>query len=120
YDDRLRPVPANSGAFTESFLLRDFVFSQDNTGTGGLDISVTGLGANLPHRFTVWSFDGQSTGHKVSDWYAHGALVKSNYTFNSATPPTANNQYQVTFHATVDGSGAMLISGRRDLTSSSF
>lgn len=117
YDDRLRTVPVNSGAFTESLLLRDFLYSTDNAGTGGLDISLAGLGANLPHRFTVWSFDGQSSGSKVSDWYANGALVKSNYTFNSATLPTANDQYRFTFDVPTTSSGTALISGRRDSTS---
>jgi hypothetical protein len=120
YDDRLRTAPVNSGAFTESLLLRDVVFSQDNTGTGGLDLGLAGLGANLPHRITVWSFDGQSSGNKVSHWYANGALVKSNYTFNSATAPTANDQYRFTFDAPATGAGTLLVSGRRDVASSSF
>ena len=118
YDDRLRTTPANSGAFTESLLLRDFIFSQDNSGTSGLDVSITGLAASLPYRFTVWSFDSQSSGNKVSDWFANGSLVKSNYTFNSATPPTANEQYRFTFDANATSSGTALISGRRDLASS--
>ena len=118
YDDRLRNNPANSGAFTESLLLRDFIRSEDNSGTGGLDISLGGLSANFPHRLTVWSFDDDSTTIKVSDWYANGLLVKSNYTFNPATSPTSNEQYRFTFEANATGSGTMLISGRRDPTRS--
>src|SRR6185503_17079752 len=30
YDDRLRSTPVNSGTFTDSLLLRDFVFSRDD------------------------------------------------------------------------------------------
>jgi hypothetical protein len=122
YDDRLRTTPVNSGAFTESLLLRDFLFSQDNFGTGGLDVGISGLAANLPHRVTVWSFDGQSgAGARVSDWFANGSLVKSNYTFTPGTPqPASNDQYRFTFEAAANGSGAMLIAGRRDATSSSF
>ena len=90
YDDRLRPVPVNSGAFTQSLLLSDFIFSQDSTGVGGLDSPLSGLAANAAHRLTVWSFDGQSSGNKVSDWSANGVLVTNNYTFNSATQPTVN------------------------------
>ncbi len=120
YDDRLRNTPVNSGAFTESLLLRDMIISQDGTGTGGLDITVGGLTPNNPHRLTVWSFDGQSSGTKVSDWYANGALVKSNYSFNSTTPPASNDQYRFAFQADATASGAILVSGRRDFTSSSF
>ena len=117
YDDRLRPVPVNSGAFTQSLLLSDFIFSQDSTGVGGLDLTLSGLAANAAHRLTVWSFDGQSSGNKVSDWSANGVLVTNNYTFNSATQPTVNAQYQFAFDANATGSGTMLLSGRRDLTS---
>jgi hypothetical protein len=119
YDDRSRGAPANSGAFTESLLLRDFLLSQDNSSTGGLNITLTGLAANEPHRFTVWSFDGESFGSKVSDWFANSLQVKSNYTFNSSAQPTSNTQYRFTFDANANGSGAMLIAGRRDPTSSS-
>jgi len=120
YDDRLRNDPANSGAFTESFLLRDFLFSRDNTGTGGLDIDISGLTSSLTYRVTVWSFDDSSFGAKVSDWYANGLLVKTNYTFDGAVSPTSNDQYQFTFDTTANGSGQILIAGRRDLTSSSY
>ena len=119
YDDRSRNAPGNNGAFTESLLLRDFLLSQDNSGTGGLDTSLTGLAPNQPHRFTIWSFDGESFGTKVSDWYANNVLVKSNYSFNSTLAPTSNTQYRFTFDANTTGTGAMLISGRRDATSSS-
>ena len=43
YDDRLRTTPLNSGTFTESLLLRDFIFSRETSGTGGLDVSLAGL-----------------------------------------------------------------------------
>jgi hypothetical protein len=120
YDDRLRNSPVNSGAFTESLLLRDQIFSTDNSGTGGLEIGLTGLTPNSAHRLTVWSFDGQSLGTKVSDWFANGVLVKSNYTFDAAVQPTSNDQYRFAFNATATASGTMLVSGRRDASSSSF
>ncbi len=120
YDDRLRNGPNNNGAFTESLLLRDFLFSLDNTGAGGLNVTIAGLTPNTAHRLTVWSFDGQSSGAKVSDWYANGELVKSNYTFNAAVAPTSNSQYQFTFDATANASGQILLNGRRDVTSFSF
>jgi hypothetical protein len=119
YDDRSRNAPANSGPFTESLLLRDFILSSDNSGTGGLDLLLSGLAANKLHRFTVWSFDGESFGTKVSDWFANSLLVKTNYSFNSSTAPSSNTQYRFTFDASANGSGTMHIAGRRDSTSSS-
>jgi len=119
YDDRLRSTPVNSGAFTESLLLRDFVMSTDSIGTGGLDVAIGGLPANSGHRLTVWSFDSGSLGSRVSDWYANGALATNNYTFNGATTnhPTSNTQYRFSVEVISDGSGAILLSGRRDSTS---
>jgi len=117
YDDRSRAGPANSNAFTESVLLQDFVYSTDNSGTGGLDVNITGLTLNAAHRVTVWSFDAQSSGSKVSDWHANGSLVKSDYLFNSGTLPTNNSQYQFSFVTTANGAGALLVSGRRDASS---
>jgi CotH protein/lamin tail-like protein/chitobiase/beta-hexosaminidase-like protein len=121
YDDRLRTTPADSGAFTESLLLRDYLYSLDNVGTGGLDISIAGLAPNQSHRFTVWSFDGQTgPGSRVSDWYANGNLVTNNYSFAAGSAPVSNEQNRITFDATATGAGEMLLSGRRDATAGSF
>jgi len=118
YDDRLRtPNPPNSGAFTESLLLRDFVFSRDLNGSGGLDVTVAGLGPGKLHRVTVWSFDSGSAGTRVSDWFANGVTVTNNYTFNGQALPTSNTQYRFTFDSTSDASGRIAISGRRDASS---
>lgn len=120
YDDRLRSTPTNSGAFTESLLLRDFVFSRDDTGTGGLDIGISGLEANRAHRLTVWSYDTSSMGNRVSDWSANGVSVTNGYTFNGSTLPTANDQYRFKFDTTATGAGTILLSGRRNLASATF
>ncbi len=120
YDDRLRATPGNSGAFTESLLLRDFIFSNDLTGTGGLDVTLTGLATNLAHRLTVWSFDSGSTGNQISDWVANGVAVQSSYVFNGDTLPTANNQYRFTFDTTANSAGQIVLSGRRNASSTSF
>jgi hypothetical protein len=120
YDDRLRATPVSNGAFTESLLLRDFIFSRDDTGTGGLDVSVTGLAPNQAHRFTIWSFDTSSTGNRVSDWSANGTPMVANYTFSGANLPVSNEQYRFSFDASTDGSGKILLSGRRDPASATF
>lgn len=113
FDDRLRETPNNSGDFTESLLMRDFIFSRDDTGTGGLDVTLTGLAPNEVYRFTIWSFDTGSGGNRVSDWFANGVVVTNNYTFNGNNHPTSNDQYRITFEAAADGSGTVLLSGRR-------
>lgn len=118
YDDRLRSAPVNSGAFTESLLLRDFIFSTDSTGTSGLDISLGGLAPNGAHRLTVWSYDSGSVGARVSDWSANGMLAVNNYTFDGGILPTSNTQYRFTVDTTASGGGTILLSGRRDTSSS--
>jgi hypothetical protein len=120
YDDRLRSTPVNSGAFTDSLLLRDFIFSRDDTGNGGLDIAFSGLAANRSYHLTVWSFDSGSTGNRVSDWTANGVPVVSGYTFNGSTLPTSNSQCRFSFDVNADPTGKILLSGRRNAASSSF
>ena len=118
YHDRLRTAPVNSGAFSESLLLRDFVFLFDVNGTtSSLDVHVTGLAPNQVHEFTVWSFDSLSGGTRVSDWFANGVLVTNNYTFNGSVLPTDNAQYRFTFRATSSASGLVIVSAKRDATS---
>jgi hypothetical protein len=120
YDDRLRTTPVNSGAFTDSLLLRDFIFSRDDTGTGGLDTTIAGLATNRSYRLTLWSFDSGSPGNRVSDWTANGVSVTNGYTFNGSTLPTSKEQYRFTFDTVSDGSGRILVSGRRNPASSVF
>ena len=117
YDDRTRGNPVNSGAFTEGSLLRDFVFARDNTGTGGLDITVAGLTPNNSYQLSIWSFDNVSTGNRVSDWSANGVLVRENYAFNGGVLPTSNEQYRITFESTANEQGQIVVAGRRDPTS---
>ncbi|HEU0008470.1 MAG TPA: chitobiase/beta-hexosaminidase C-terminal domain-containing protein, partial [Verrucomicrobiae bacterium] len=120
YDDRLRATPVNSGALTESLLLRDFIFSRDDTGIGGLDVSLSGLAANRTHRLTIWSFDSGSPGVRVSDWLANGVPARNNYSFDGNSLPTTDGQYRFSIDASSDNAGTLLLSGRRDSTSAGF
>lgn len=120
YDDRARTTPADNGEFTESLLLRDFIFSTDLSGTSGLDISIAGLMPNQPHRMTVWSFDSSSSGNRISDWSANGIAATNGYTFNGSVPPVSNEQSRFTFDATADATGKILLSGRRNPTNTSY
>lgn len=114
YNDRLRTGPANSGAFTESLLLRDFVFSLEATGTSGLDVTISNLAASTTYRVTLWSFDVSSATNRASDWSANGMSVTNNYAFNGNVAPTTDSQYRFSFTANTTPEGTMTISGRRN------
>jgi hypothetical protein len=47
-------------------------------------------------------------------------LVTNDYTFNGSVPPTNDSDYRFAFRATADSSGAILVSGRRDLAANTF
>lgn len=118
YDDRLRTqVFTNNAAFTEHLLLRDFVFSRDASTLGGLDVAVAGLTPGQSYFVKIWSYDQQSGGTRVSDWFANGTQVITNYTFDGRVYPTNDAQYAFSFTGVADGAGTLLISGRRDATS---
>jgi hypothetical protein len=117
YDDRVRATPTNSGAFTESALLRDHVMSRELTSTGGLDWVVSGLQPNQWHQVSVWSFDSGSGSPRISDWYANGTLVRSNYTFNGNVLPTSNDSYRFDVTVSSTPGGVITVQGRRDLNS---
>lgn len=117
YDDRVSTLPTNNAGFTESLLLRDYIYSRSRTNEGGLDLAIEGMVPNNAYAITVWSFDPNSPGQRVSDWYANGTLVKENYTFNGQVAPTSNSQYRFTFETVSDASGRIVVSARRDPTS---
>ena len=117
-DDRRRTTPVNTVTFTEAQLLQDFVFNDGATiNDTGLSVRIQGLNSNETHTITIWSFDSGSTGNRVSDWFANGALVKTNYTFNGSVLPTDNSTCRFAFSAVANAAGEILIEGRRDSTS---
>jgi hypothetical protein len=116
-DDRKRSTPVNSGAFTDAQLLQDCIFALGPTVNNGLNIRVQGLASNQSCQVTIWSFDSGSPGAHVSDWYANGALVKDNYTFDGSVLPASNTQYRFTFNATSSATGELLIKGQGDSSS---
>lgn len=117
YDDRLRTLPTNTTTFTDGLLFRDFVFSRDVNGLGGLDVGFEGLTADQAYRVTIWSYDNSSGGFRSSDWFANSALVRSNYVFDGRVLPTNNAQYRFSFVAVASGAGQMVVQGRRKATS---
>ncbi|MEO8354229.1 MAG: hypothetical protein ABI680_21070, partial [Chthoniobacteraceae bacterium] len=111
-DDRLRTSPGNAGPFTESLLLRDFVFV--NTGASGLDARVAGLEPGQAYLVELWAFDTGSTGAGVraSDWTVGGATLWEHYQFNGGNSPDTNNDYKMAGVFPATGAGELVISGR--------
>jgi hypothetical protein len=124
YDDRKRAAPTNTGGFTQQAILQDFIFSIYSAAVpdsinGGLNIEIAGLTPGKEYAVTLWSYDNGSTGSRVSDWSANGVLKVEDYTFNGSTLPATNEQHQMNFTSTADGSGKILIEGRRDSNNTS-
>jgi hypothetical protein len=117
-DDRRRTVVLNTANFTNAQLLEDFIYNPGATATNsGLSVRIQGLNPNQIYPFAVWSFDSTSTGRRVSNWYANGALVKAQYSFDGSVLPSSNNDYHFNFSAASDPNGEILLRGLCDSTS---
>jgi len=114
YTDRSHPLPTNQGTFSESLLLRDGVFSPDETTNGGLNLLVENLPVSNRVQVTIWSFDSLALPFPTSDWYANGIRVRGAYQFTNTVLPVSNEQYRFSFTCTVDGAGQLTIQGRRN------
>jgi Concanavalin A-like lectin/glucanases superfamily/Immunoglobulin I-set domain len=112
YDDRLRGTPVNGGAFSQSLLLRDVIFSPGD----GLDITIDGFTPNDEYKVTIWAFDSGSTagGVRYSDWLLNNVTVTNAYGFTGGASPTTDTQYQFTFGTFANANGQIVIKGRRN------
>lgn len=119
-DDRVRSTPPNAGSFTQSALLRDFVFATDLSGNNGLDIEVDGLVPSRSYGVEIWSFDTGSTGRRVSDWSINGELLADDYTFDGSVAPTTDEQYRIATTIAADAAGRLRIEARRETSSTSY
>jgi len=118
-DDRVRTMPTDSGLFTNSALLQDFIFAVHTGGTTvgtdeGLNVLVRGLTPNMAYSLRLWSYDNSSNPARVSDWFVNNgaAPVVAGYSFTGSVLPTDNNSDTFSFQASADASGQLLISGR--------
>ena len=113
-DDRERAgAPANSGAFTGSPLLRDYIFAVSGAVGTGMDVTVSGLTAGASYLLELWSFDTSSASTaRTSDWTVDGAFLWDNYAFNGANLPATNNDYKMAGVFTANASGQIVISGQ--------
>jgi hypothetical protein len=116
YEDRFRQgQPVNTGEFTESALLTDFVFSYDKGGPGGLDVVIDGLTPGDVYTVTVWSYDNGSGGtDRVSDWSANGIPAINDYTFRGGNPPLTNDRYRFGIVVEANAQGEIVLQGRND------
>lgn len=115
YDDRSRLQPTDRGAFTQSALLRDFIFAAGGTDTNaGLQITIHGLAPGREYEISIWSYDAMSKGKRVSRWTANGLLIASAYFFSGESLPASDNQYRIDFKATPDSSGGLILRGERE------
>ena len=111
-DDRPRTAPIDSGAFTESLLLRDFVFTSATSVGQGIDLRIQGLTADRAYLVELWSFDSGSQPLRTSDWTVNGAFLWDDYAFNGSNTPATNDDYKMVGLFTASATGELLISGR--------
>jgi hypothetical protein len=119
-DDRDRAVPVDGGALTYGQLYDDVIFATPSVGpTGGMNLTISG-GALLPntqYSISIYAYDSGSTAApqpRSANWLDGNnadALVTAT-TFNGATLPTTNSQYQFTGLAVTDANGVLLLKGR--------
>ncbi|HNQ87676.1 MAG TPA: CotH kinase family protein [Verrucomicrobiota bacterium] len=119
-DDRVRQTPVAGGGFTESALLRDFIFATDLTGNGGLDVEISGLVAGRDYQVELWSFDTGSVGRRVSNWSINGERFAELYTFDGSVLPGTNERYRMVCTAAADAAGRLWIEARRDSSCTSY
>src|SRR5687768_11595949 len=102
--DRVRATPTENGPFSESALLRDFIFAPMPSGgganTSGLNVRVGGLVPFGVYDGSLWSFDTSSTGPRTADWFGNGKLLREDYEFNGVDDPPSppsNDRYRIDF-----------------------
>jgi hypothetical protein len=111
-DDRPRTTPTNSGPFTDSLLVKDFVFTSSVSAGQGVDLRVQGLTANQTYLVELWSFDTGSPGARTSDWMVNGSTLWDDYVFNGSNSPATNDDCKMVGAFVASATGELLISGR--------
>jgi hypothetical protein len=94
-------VTNNPPALSQARLYNDFIFASSTADGAGLRIVISRLAPNTPFGLTLWSFDPQSPGSRVSDWTETSSgtplPIVTGYAFNGSLPPSAD--YDHTFGA---------------------
>ncbi len=110
-------VTDNPPALSQARLYNDFAFASSTSDGTGLSILVSRLAPNTPYGLTIWSFDPQSLGTRVSDWTetASGTPVPivTGYTFDGNNLPAADYDYSFGALLTSSPTGQLRIEGVR-------
>lgn len=115
-EDRDRPRPANSGAFTTSEILDDFVFAQStsNLTSNGMDIRLEGLAANTPYSISLYAYDSDSAGTRSATWTGNGtALFTTSFSGGFSVAPGSDLVHRYDATAVSDLAGTLTLAGRR-------
>ncbi|HTD68340.1 MAG TPA: lamin tail domain-containing protein, partial [Candidatus Limnocylindria bacterium] len=117
-DDRDRATPVQGGLLTLDQIYDDFIFVNGQVNGDGARLQITGLALNADYQLTIWSFDDDSNGQRVSDWIetASGVthIITNGYIFDGTVPPARDTDS--TFGGPVHSSvaGVLTIEGRRN------
>ncbi len=121
--ERLRSTPAfltnNPPFFNQAELDNDFVFANNSTANGtGIRVLIERLATNTPYAVTIWSFDPQSPGARISDWNetASGTPIplQLGYSFDANFPPTNDFNNVLGGIVTSSANGRLQIEGVRN------
>ena len=112
------PMVLNSPpALTEAQIYNDFVFASSAADGTGMNILISRLAPDTRFGLTIWSFDPQSPGGRISDWTAttsgSSIPIVTGYTFNGSVLPTADYDYTFGAVLTSSSTGELQIQGVR-------
>ena len=98
---------AGNGGGAEAAMWRDFIFAENSNAAGeGLDITITNLPENTTIDVRLWAFDENSNGGRNALWNGNAL------SFPSGPDPTSLDDYVVSFQATTDNVGTLVLEGR--------
>jgi hypothetical protein len=112
----------NPPSMTQAQLYNDFIFgnSPGTVGTG-IRVLIERLATNVVYAVTIWSFDPQSNGSRVSDWTetssGTGLPVATAYTFNGLVPPVNDFEQTLGGLFTSSATGQLQFEGVRNAAS---
>lgn len=115
-DTRDRPTENTDGPagdLARNDLWRDFVFangSLDSAPGSGLKLTLTGLAPLTIYPITIWAFDEASNNGRQADWGETGKETTL-LTFPTSPDPSTLEDYSITFEASTDATGTLVIDG---------
>jgi hypothetical protein len=111
-------IANNPPDMTQAQIYNDFIFANSTTDGTGLRIRIHRLAPNTPHELTLWSYDPQSAGGRVSDWSETSSgtpiAIQTEYTFDGSVQPVNDFEYTMTATLTSSPEGELVIEGIRN------